>query len=332
MIRGYKSELMNYYEALRKAEKDSLNKRKKEIEEKYPRIIKIDNEIGKLSAKLSLTAIKNSPDRDKELLRLKDTIENLRTEKYETLVGNGYPMDYLTLHYNCKKCKDTGYIGVNKCSCYNKSLINIYYKKSEIEKILKSNNFSTFNFDYFRKTPNQGETMSPYENMQRTFDNIQNGYLSDFSNHNLNLLFFGSSGTGKSFLSHCIAKNLMDNGFLVVYKTADELLKNLNEIRFNKDKERFKDLENLILECDLLIIDDLGTEIINDYNLSELFTFLNNKLLKNKKMLISTNLSISELTQTYGERISSRLIGNFTSIKFFGDDIRFELKRRKRTH
>lgn len=332
MIKGYKTELMDYYEKMRKSEKDNLNKRIKEIEEKYPKIIKIDNEIGRLSAKLSITAIKNSPDKDRELLRLKDNIENLRTEKYEALVANGYPMDYLNLHYNCKKCKDTGYINIHKCSCYNKNLINIYYQKSDIEKLLKTNNFNNFDFNCFRKTANQGETMSPYENMQRNFDNIQNSYLADFDKHNFNLLFFGNSGTGKSFLSHCIAKELMDNGFLVVYKTADELLRNLNEIRFNKDKEKFKDLENLLLECDLLIIDDLGTEILNDYNLSELFTFLNAKLLRNKKMLISTNLSISALTQNYGERISSRLIGNFTSIKFFGDDIRFELKRRKRTH
>lgn len=333
MIKGYKAELMDYYEKIRKSEKDKLNKRIKEIDEKYPSILRMDNEIGRLSAKLSITAIKKSPDRDKELLRLKDSIENLRTEKYEALVANGYPMDYLSLHYHCKKCKDTGYIGITKCSCYNKNLVDIYYKKSDIEKLLRSNNFNSFDFDCFRKIPKDSEAMSPYENMQRNFDNIQTSYLSNFENHNINLLFFGKPGTGKSFLSHCIAKDLMDKGFLVVYKTANELLRNLNEIRFNKDREKFKDLENLLLECDLLIIDDLGTENISDYSLSELFTFLNAKLLKNKKMLISTNFSISDLTANYDERISSRLIGNFTPIKFFGDDIRIALKtRRKRTH
>ncbi|WP_055071950.1 ATP-binding protein [Clostridium massiliamazoniense] len=333
MIKSYKSELMDYYENIRKTEKDNLHKRKKEIEENHPEIIKMDNEIGRLSVKLSLTVMKNSPDKDKEILKIKDRIESLREQKYETLVANGYNMFYLNLNYKCDKCKDTGYVGINKCTCYNKNLINIYYKKSNIEKLLQSNNFNNFDLDKFRKVAIEGEPMSPYENMQRNYDRIQNSYLNNFHNNNMNLLFFGNSGTGKSFFSHCIAKYLMDNGFLVVYRTADELLKTLNELRFSKDKSStLKDLEALLYDCDLLIIDDLGTELISDYNVTEFFTFLNKKLLNNKKMLISTNFSLNRIKENYDERISSRLLGNFTPIKFFGDDIRVESKRKKRTH
>ncbi|WP_040214710.1 DnaA ATPase domain-containing protein, partial [Clostridium polynesiense] len=132
------------------------------------------------------------------------------------------------------------------------------------------------------------------------------------------LMFYGNSGTGKTFLSHCIAKELLDSGNLVVYRTSEDLMKNLKDIRFNNNHE----LEELLINCDLLIIDDLGAELSNDYYVTELFNFLNLKLLKRHKMIISTNLTIEQITKTYTERLSSRLFGNFILFKLYSEDIR----------
>ena len=327
MAKGYRAEIMDYYESIRNKEKKDFKSRQDEIKRRYPEIIDLDNKIGILCAKVSLIAIRKSTTKEADIAALKENVENLRTQKYETLVGYGYPTDYLNIHYNCKKCKDTGYIEVKKCSCYQTHLVNMYYKKSDISKLLLNNNFSNFNLEHFRSA-NEGERISPKENMQMIVSNIQENYLDSFNSHERNLLFTGTSGTGKSFLSHCIAKNLLDKGYLVVYRTADELLSDLKEIKFKNNYE----IEELILNCDLLIIDDLGTEQITDFSISELFTFLNKKILKQKKMLVSTNLSPEEIKLNYDERIYSRLMGNFTTLRFIGDDIRIEMKKkRKRT-
>lgn len=134
------------------------------------------------------------------------------------------------------------------------------------------------------------------------------------------MLFYGNPGSGKTYLSYCIAKAILDLGYLVVYKTSDELIKNLREIRFNNDSS----LESLILECDLLIIDDLGAEHLNEFSITELFNVINKRILTNKKMLISTNLTLPGITKQYSERIASRLIGEFKLCKFYSEDIRIK--------
>ena len=163
---------------------------------------------------------------------------------------------------------------------------------------------------------------------------LSKGYLFDpkiIENYLLSIkvkpfvIFTGNSGTGKTFLSWCIAKELLDRGFLVVYKTADDLLRALRDIKFNNDA----DLENLLINCDLLIIDDLGSEQITDFSSSELFTLINKKILKNKKMLISTNLTLPLISKRYSERISSRIIGDFKLFKFFAEDIRIQLNLKR---
>jgi DNA replication protein DnaC len=161
------------------------------------------------------------------------------------------------------------------------------------------------------------EPESPRKNMEKTLSKAMN-FIRNFSTINENILFYGSSGTGKTFLTHCIAKELLDKGNFVVYRTADELIQNLKAIRFENNTT----LEDLLIDCDLLVIDDLGTEQINDFSKMELFNLLNKRILKQKKMLVSTNYSLKELMGLYSERITSRLFGNFNICKFYGEDIR----------
>ncbi len=324
MIKGYQAELLDIYEKIRTDENHKLMKRREEIKNKYPEILDIENDIQKLCLKLTMSSLKGFNDPD-ELNRIKEKITDLRAEKYETLVSKGYTPDYLNLHYQCPKCKDTGFIGIEKCPCYKTKLIHLYYKNSELEEAVKYNNFNNFNLNLYSSHKLNDEKVTPRKNIEDILQFTMKEYLPNFKDSDTNLLFYGSSGTGKTFLSWCIAKELLDRGFLVVYKTSDELLKALRDIKFNNDT----DLENLLVNCDLLIIDDLGSEQITDFTSAELFTLINKKLLKKKKMLISTNLSLPLITKRYSERISSRLIGEFKLFKFFAEDIRIQLNLRK---
>ena len=317
---------MDMYEKIRTDENRKLMKRREEIKNKYPEILELDTTIQKLCLNLSMAALRGITDQN-ELNNIKEEITDLRAKKYEMLVSHGYNPDYLNLHYNCPKCKDTGFIGIDKCSCFKSKLIKLYYKDSDLEEAVKTNNFKNFNINLYSNHKLNDERYTPRKNIEDILEYITGEYLPNFKNSNTNLLFYGNSGTGKTFLSWCIAKELLDKGFLVVYKTSDDLLRALKDIKFNNDT----DLENLLINCDLLIIDDLGSEQITDFSSTELFTLINKKILKNKKMLISTNLSLPLISKRYSERISSRIIGEFKLFKFFAEDIRIQLnlKRQK---
>lgn len=324
MIKGYQAELMDIYEKIRTTESRNLKKRREEIREKFPEIIELDNTIQKYCLNLSLAALRgiNNP---KELDSLREKITDLRAQKYEMLVARGFSPDYLNLHYHCQRCKDTGFIGTEKCSCFKTKLIKLYYKDSELEEAVKINNFRNFNINLYPNHKLNDERYTPRKNIESILEFVTGEYLPNFKNINTNLLFYGNSGTGKTFLSWCIAKELLDKGHLVIYKTADELLRALKDVKFNNDT----DLENLLINCDLLIIDDLGSEQITDFSSSELFTLINKKILKNKKMIISTNLSLPLISKRYSERISSRIIGEFKLFKFIAEDIRIQLNLKR---
>lgn len=324
MISGYQSKILAMYDSIRDEEAKKLKERIAEIENKYPEIIDIDNKVKQLSLQMSL-AILRSNDGNKTLEEYKNKIMDLRAQKYEMLVSKGYDTEYLNLHYRCNKCKDTGYINGNvKCSCYKPKLISLYYDNSSLKDIVKEKNFSKFNLSLF-STHKGEEKYSPRKNMENIYGYILNNYIKNFDSIDTNLLFYGSPGSGKSYLSYCIAKELLDLGHLVVYKTSDELIRDLREVRFNNNTN----LEDLLINCDLLIIDDLGAEQRNDFSITELFNLLNKKLLHKKKMLISTNISLGYFSKLYSERIYSRLIGDFKLFKFYSEDIRIELNLKK---
>jgi DNA replication protein DnaC len=320
MIKGYAEEISKMYSDIRENETNALKKRREEIEKNLPDIFDLERKIAKLSINLAVNSLKDIEDRDAFLNNLREEITNMRVKKSELLVSSGYPLDYVSLHYRCNKCKDTGYIGPEKCSCYKQKLVNLYYKNSHQGSILDKNNFEHFNINYYSAQRTSSEPKSPRKNMEDKIIPFVMDYLKNFKTIDANMLFYGSSGTGKTFLSNCIAKDLLDKGFLVVYRTADDLIHDLKRIKFENDSN----LEDMLLNCDLLVLDDLGTEQITDFSSTELFNFLNKKLLMNKKMLISSNYALEKLSRTYSERITSRLFGNFNLFKFYGDDIRIK--------
>lgn len=320
MIKGYQAEILKIYEDMRTYEENALKNRRKEIYEKFPILSELDKKINKLCVQLATSSFKPIEDREAYLKNLKEQIMDLRIQKSEFLVSHGYDMDYLNLQYRCKKCKDTGFIGITRCECYKPKLVKLYYKDSELSQILKTNNFNNFKYDYHSSNRSNDNMKSPRKNIEEIVK-ISMYFIETFADSKDNLLFYGNSGTGKTFLTNCIAKELLDRGYLVIYKTAEELIKNLREIRL----ENNQDLEGLLIDCDLLVIDDLGTEQINNFSKTELFNLLNTKLLKGKKMIFSTNYTIEGLSKTYSERITSRLFGNFTLCKFYGEDIRVKI-------
>ncbi|NFS30154.1 DNA replication protein DnaC [Clostridium botulinum] len=324
MINGYQAEILKIYENIRETEAKNLKLRRLEISSICPEILELDNEIQRMSLRMSLEILK-ADDSEKTITQYKEKITDLRVRKCEMLVANGYDSEYLNLKYTCGKCKDTGFVGANKCYCYKQKLIRLYYKDSELENTIKENNFNNFDLNLFSTHRLGDEKYSPRKNIENILEYVLNDYIPNFSSQNVNLLFFGNPGSGKTYLSYCLSKAILDKGYLVVYKTSDELIKNLSEIRFNNNYN----LESILLNCDLLIIDDLGAEHLNEFSITELFNIINKRILNKKKMLISTNLTLPGITKQYTERIASRLLGDFKLCKFYSEDIRIKKNLQK---
>lgn len=327
MKNKYVSEIINEYEKLRENAKTEQEKRINEIYEKIPRIKEIDKEISSIGFNIATSVVsKEIEDIEEYIKSQKEKITDLKIEKTELLSKYGYPIDYMEIKYKCKKCKDTGYINNKFCSCFRQKLINRYYQQSNLNEILRAENFDTFNFEYYSSIPYENEPLSPRENIERIYAYAVN-YTKNFDKTNESLFFYGSSGLGKTFLSNCIAKELLDKGKVVIYQTASNLMDIIRRCRF-EESSNHNEL-NELLECDFLIIDDLGTEPVTPYSYSELFNIINTRILNKKKMLISTNFQLNDIVQNYPERITSRILGHFTLFKFYGEDIRIQKKFKK---
>lgn len=327
MKNKYISEILNEYEKLRENAKLEQSKRIEEIYEKIPRIKDIDKEISQIGFRIATSVVsKDINDIEEYINTQKEKITDLKIEKTELLSRYGYPIDYMEIKYKCKKCKDTGYINNKYCSCFRQKLINKYYQQSNLNEILRTENFDTFNFEYYSSRPYENEELSPRENIERIYAYAVN-YTKNFDKINESLFFYGSSGLGKTFLSNCIAKELLDKGKVVIYQTAANLMDIIRRCRF-EENSNYNEL-NELLECDFLIIDDLGTEPVTPYSYSELFNIINTRILNKKKMLISTNFQLNDIIQNYPERITSRILGHFTLFKFYGEDIRIQKKFKK---
>lgn len=321
-------ETLRRYERRRDDAKfDQLN-RQKEVYEKIPRVKEIDTEISKTGFLISKAVLQDPDSYQEKLIEIKDTMDSLKQEKAILMTENNIPIDYLDISYSCVKCKDTGFLNDgSKCSCLKQILIRQAYNMSNLDNLLEKENFRNFNIDIFSTDQFEGEKLSPRENILEILQ-VCEGFCGNFNQKNEeNLLLYGTTGLGKTFMSNCIAKSLLDQGKIVIYQTAFNILDIISKHKFHSNyyNERTNDMEyDLLFEADLLIIDDLGTELTNSFTNTEIFNIVNSRLIKGQKTIISTNLVPMEIANVYTDRIFSRLFSQFTPLKFFGPDLRWE--------
>ena len=205
------------------------------------------------------------------------------------------------------------------------------YRDSNIKNIISNENFDTFSFDWYDSTNIDASLkISSLDNMKRVVSHCHN-FVDNFDNEFNNILFFGNTGVGKTFLANCIAKELLDSSHSVIYLTAIELFKIFEKQDFNKSDDGNGLIDsNYILDCDLLIIDDLGTEFGNSYTNSKLFYCISERILRQKSVVISTNLSLNDIRDIYSERIFSRITNSYMLLKLFGADIRLLKKSQQK--
>lgn len=319
-------EIFRSYDAKQLKAKRDAEVRMQDAYTRAPRLREIDAEI----ASASVSSARRLLDGDEgALLELKKHLKELCGEKKLLLKGLHLPEDYFDPVYECPDCKDTGYVDGRPCHCFTQQAINLIYAQSNIQDILKAENFDALSFDYYSDdivNPTTGLTSLA---TARAVVARCHRFIDEFDDSFSNLLFYGDTGIGKTFLSNCIAKELLDAGHSVIYFTAFQLFDIFEKNTFHRetDEDIIAAHQN-IFDCDLLIIDDLGTELPNSFTISQLFLCLNERILRKKSTIISTNLTLNQIAEIYSERTFSRISSNYVMLKLFGDDIRIQKKFR----
>lgn len=308
--------IFRQYEEKQRQNRLETGRRRNYVYEHLPRYRELEDEVASLSVAQGKKLLSGD---ESALETLRESLASLREQKKQLLLGANLPADYLEPVFSCPDCRDTGYIGREKCHCLRQAEISLLYEQSGLQEMLANNNFSLLSYEY-----HTGEDLSHFEKAVETCRNFVKNFDSDYHN----LFFYGTVGTGKSFLSGCVAKELMDQGHSVIYFGATGLFDLLSSTSFDtKNRDERQNTYSDLYQCDLLIIDDLGTELTNQFTASQLFSLLNERNIGRKATVISTNLSLRELQDRYSDRIFSRITSNFKVCKLTGPDIRMYQKR-----
>ena len=295
-------EIMREYQAQQLRNKHAQDDRVEEVYQKIPAVKELDQEVSTRALMRGRELLNG----DKAALdRLRGEIADLQEQKAFLLALKGYAADYMEMQYRCVDCRDTGYTKEGKkCHCFLRRQIRLLYDDTAVE-------------------PAIGMTVSQY--MRQVRQQCME-FVEEFDQKGGNLLFTGTTGRGKTFLTNCIAKELIDRCHSVIYLSAHDLFEVFSKYRFEaQTEEEMRDMHHFILECDLLINDDLGTELNNSFTSSQLFFCINQRLLNQKSTIISTNLSLNQLRDEYTDRVVSRMMSNYTVIPLYGEDIRLKL-------
>ncbi len=293
---------------------------------RVPELRRLDEQIAALVPQAAASALGGGRPLD----QLRRESLDLQARRAELLVENGWPFDWLDGAWDCPKCRDTGYVEGRMCPCLKK----LYDKAQarDLSALLKlgSESFGTFDLGLYDDRPDPASGVAPRAQMETVFG-ICYDYALDFGRRRENYLFRGGTGLGKTFLSACIAREVARQGFSVVYETAVAALEAFESQRFSRDEEAAAQADGQVrrmCECDLLILDDLGTEMVTEFSRSALYTLINSRLLGRKKTVISTNLTAAQTAKRYTPQIVSRLEGEFQVLSFAGSDIRALKKER----
>ncbi len=303
--------IMHEYEERRSLHRQELEERQRYVYDNVPGYKNLEDEAASASVAFGKRLL--SGERlDRAIL--KKQLAELARQKQMLLTEAGFSSDYLDMGYTCPDCKDTGYVGNDKCHCFKQKIIETLYDKSNLKLLTKSANFKLMTDKYYT-----GEDLKRFHGAVSACEDFINNFKSDYQN----LFIYGTVGTGKSFLSMCVANELLKKGHSVIYFSSIELFKLISDYSFDaKFKQELRGIYDDFYNCELLIIDDLGTERTNQFVLSEFFSCLNERDLRKKSTIVTTNLSLEELQAIYSDRIFSRVTSNYKLLKLSGQDIR----------
>lgn len=302
--------------------------RENKVYSSMPRIRELDTSIRFTMLNAMAYALSTNEEDQEQMQRCREENQRLQEERTSLLISAHLPASYLDDLYYCSVCKDTGFLRSGKmCKC-----LEALYKdeqRKELSTLLKLGNetFDTFSLDWYSNEPLPGESESPREIMDLTYEACFR-YAQSFSARSANLLLTGSTGLGKTFLSACIARVVFEKGFSVVYETSIDIFSKYETVHFGRDSDLDSIKEDIarIENCDLLILDDLGTEMVTAFTTSTLYSIINGRLISGKKTIISTNFSPEELHRRYNGQIYSRIAGEYQTLRFCGKDIRLQKK------
>ena len=286
-----------------------------EVSAAIPEFKAIDDILAQTGLKIMAAAL-SSPGSEEAIASIRDEYDLLAERKRQLLRDNGYPSDYCDIHYYCPKCSDTGYVDIHMCECLRKELVLASLEASGLYSLVETQSFQTFSLDYYEKD----DKINMKRNALRLWD-FANNFVPGKSE---SFLFIGATGLGKTHLSSAVARIIIEKGAYVVYESSISMLADFEAKRFGGSSynNEWDDNVDRYTECDLLIIDDLGCEIANNFTLSCLYSVINTRIIMHKSTIINTNLSDKELRARYTDRIFSRILGEFTTLHFRGHDIR----------
>lgn len=291
---------------------EESDRRKAELYGKMPELRGMDRQIASVGVQVMGAALRGG-DVDSALAAMKTEHDALRARRAEMLTAAGYPADYSDIRYRCETCMDTGFVGTKMCACMRRELVAAGYESAGIGTLMQTQGFDSFSLAYY--------TGADRESMERNV-----AALSDFSGNfsvrqGENWLLIGATGLGKTHLSTSVAKAVVESGHDVVYETAHSIFAAFEAERFGRG-ETEAGMTERYFACDLLIIDDLGTELSNQFTVSCLYNIINSRVNAHRSTIINTNLTGAELRARYADRITSRLFGEFKPLMFAGKDIR----------
>ena len=304
--------------------REEADRRMAELHQKSPELASIDRALSKTGAEIAMAALGTGAEYQSKLAAVAEKNQALQAKRRELMAQMGYPADYTLPPYECTQCNDSGFVGINMCECMRRDLILAAYESSGLGELMRTQSFETFDVLFYKNDEEH------YRRAQENFEMLKS-YAKNFTTKSENLILVGPTGLGKTHLSTSVARCVIDLGYDVYYTSAIDMMADFKQAHFSSGEERREAGEGVAryTDCDLLIIDDLGTETSNQFTTSCLYTVINNRINLKKPTIINTNLTASELKGRYTDRIASRIIGEFTPLVFAGTDIRLQKLKRK---
>jgi len=312
-------------ERRRGAAEKAMQQRRQAVYGKVPALAALEREIAESGAAV-VNAIGAGQDAGEYIALLEQQNTAAQAEQARLLRANGFALDYLQPQYTCGDCRDTGFVRGLRCACFTKLLRTLAYRELCMDTPLERSTFESFRLDCYPTEPDPATGVIPRQKMEHRLG-LCKQYVEEFGPHAESLLFTGPAGVGKTHLSLAIAGAVLEQGHTVIYGSAQNLLSRLYRERFARFGEQTDETERALLECDLLILDDLGAEHSTEFTRSCIYNIVNTRMMASKPVIVSTNFSTAQLNGEYGERVTSRVLGNYTVLRFFGSDIRQAQKK-----